>query len=433
MKKILSILISIMIIISAVSVPASVNAAVKIKNKTLYMYTEGISLDGGNGNHAYKYSVKNKKYIKVDFDGGEVGGIGYQLTVSARKITGKKKPVITIYYNNSSGKKVIVKKFRFTVKPTRKFKTKKVLLYKGEKKLLPFNSYQYTKKLKYEFSNKGIVSVKDKSVRSKELYVTTWADDSDYGACAIGRKYGKTKVTVKLKGTNVTLGKFIVTVKDVKASVSKKYKTVTLRNSPYGLVAKHGMYLLTVINHRRADAKYSVEIKNKKIAESGECQYCRYGDKEPCIMQKKVGRTRVNVYEKRNGNKTKIGYFALRVVKAKMAEVMRYIRSYDDEGIELAIKEGEKINLKKRVYNHYLDMFSGIGYKKFKSSDYKMTFKSSCPDKLKVSEKGIVKCTGKFDNLQTVKCVVKFSDGSKDGCCAEFIYGDEDDWWDYFA
>ena len=63
-------------------------------------------------------------------------------------------------------------------------------------------------------------------------------------------------------------------------------------------------------------------------------------------MQKKVGRTRVNVYEKRNGNKTKIGYFALRVVKAKMAEVMRYIRSYDDEGIELAIKEGEKINLK---------------------------------------------------------------------------------------
>ena len=73
MKKILSILISIMIIISAVSVPASVNAAVKIKNKTLYMYTEGISLDGGNGNHAYKYSVKNKKYIKVDFDGGEVG------------------------------------------------------------------------------------------------------------------------------------------------------------------------------------------------------------------------------------------------------------------------------------------------------------------------------------------------------------------------
>ncbi len=78
-------------------------------------------------------------------------------------------------------------------------------------------------------------------------------------------------------------------------------------------------------------------------------------------------------------------------------------------------------------------MFSGIGYKKFKSSDYKMTFKSSCPDKLKVSEKGIVKCTGKFDNLQTVKCVVKFSDGSKDGCCAEFIYGDEDDWWDYFA
>ena len=92
MKKILFILISIMIIISAVSFPTSVNAAVKIKNKTLYMYTEGVSLDGGNGNHAYKYSVKNKKYIKVDFDGGEVGGIGYQLTVSARKITGKKKP-----------------------------------------------------------------------------------------------------------------------------------------------------------------------------------------------------------------------------------------------------------------------------------------------------------------------------------------------------
>ena len=86
---------------------------------------------------------------------------------------------------------------------------------------------------------------------------------------------------------------------------------------------------------------------NKKIAEkyNGFLNYFR--DKEPCISEKKVGRTRVTVYEKLGGKKTKLGYFVLRVVKAKMAEVMSYAQLCDEEGIELYIKEGEKFNLKK--------------------------------------------------------------------------------------
>ena len=417
LKLIISLLLVTAVCASSFVFPtASASAAsVKVKNKTLYLYTEKV-FSGGNGDKDYFCTVENKEYVNVDFIGEY--GTGYDLTVSGKKLTGSKKPLVTIYYKNSAGKKIVVKKYRFTVKRTQKVNFKDVYLNKGTTEYV-FDSFKYTKRVKYSFSKKGIASIKGDCIRSNELYYSPFMNDYRVGEYAKGLKFGKTKVTVKLKGTNVTLGKFYIIVKNIKPSIKKSRKTVVLRYNKHGYVYKGTAYLLSTLNNTRKNAKYSLKIRDKKIARAEKYWY-RDVALEPAFTAKKVGKTKADVYEKLNGKKTKIGTLNIKVKKAKMAEVMRFCQMADEEGIYYFVKKGDKVNLKSELKGWYL--------RYFKSDEYKITFKSSNPKVISVNSKGVVKCLTEFNewSCETVRCTVKFSDGSKDICYASFEYGSEE-------
>ncbi len=407
-RKITAFLLAILVTASIFILPsASASAKVKTVNKTVYLYNGNYFplIEGGNENLEYGCSVSHKEYIKVDFRGYG----GYDIYVKGKKLTKSVKPVITVFRKNSAGKKVTVKKYRITVKPPRKVKYKDIVVGKGCKKLTDIDEWAYTKKLKLTLSNSSVASVKKGEIRSNMLYYSRFIDETRYGYCVKGKNYGRTKVTVSLKGTNVTLGSFYVTVKDIKPSIKKKYKSVTLRYNSHGEVEKSGMYLLTVIKNKRENAVYSAKIRGKGIAKTEKTLYGSSGEEEPGIVSGKVGKTVVDVYEKRSGFKTKVGSFNIKVKQAKMADVMLK-NIYRFEVDDIYLMKGEKFDFRDYIKIKFIN---GYGGSKFKKSEYKMTFKSDNPDFLSVSKKGIVKCLAEFDGSIGLHCTVTFSDGSK--------------------
>lgn len=67
-----------------------------------------------------------------------------------------------------------------------------------------------------------------------------------------------------LKGTKIKLGSFKVTVKNIKPSIRKKYKTLTLKHSSKGYVSGEDILLKDTLVNPRSKAKYSVSIKKQK-------------------------------------------------------------------------------------------------------------------------------------------------------------------------
>lgn len=430
MKKFISLFIVFSIVLCSVIIPVSVNAkTVKFTDKTIRLFTNyafGWKQKGYGENSHYYIKIKNKKYIKAVFfdDGYYDDNIGeFRLEVTGLKVTGKVKPVITVYGKDENSKVSILKKIRFTVKKTQNIKAKNIKVNKGELKRTSIPVYEkyyfndfYTKPVVFSYSKKGIADVRLESQVSKGLRSLYRSEVSGY--FAKGLKYGKTKVTARLKGTKIKLASFYVTVKKLKTSIKKKYKTVTFEYSPNGWVEKQECLLDAILSNTHSGSKYSVSIKNKKIAEDTahySWSQCVEGYLGTYIRAKKLGTTTATVYEKKGSSKIKVGSFKIKVKKAKLAEVCRYMVMVSDEvGTDYVhLSYGKTCNLKKIVKNVFLY--------NIKRSQYQITFKSKNPKYLSVSKNGKVKWIKKNVNVYVyVEFTIKFKDGSKFRHSSEF-------------
>lgn len=255
MKRVITLVLSLIILTGAFSIlPSSATAAssdnVPIVDKTVYLYTNKI-FTGGNWHKTYDESFKNGEYLynedKYSYDDD-----GYYINIAGKKLTShRKKPIITIYRYDSSTKKTAVKKLRITVKKTRKVKIKPININYGATKELKLPSY--TKAVKFRFSKKNIIKIEG-----------SW---NYYHPIIRSLNYGTVTVKMTLKGTKIKLGSFKVTVKNIKPSIRKKYKTLTLKHSSKGYVSGEDILLKDTLVNPRSKAKYSVSIKNKKQPE----------------------------------------------------------------------------------------------------------------------------------------------------------------------
>lgn len=434
MKKLISILLIISVVISAFVIPVSAEStSVKTINKTLRQYTNlafYFHEKGYDENARYYIKTEHKEYLKAKFSDNGYGdeGIGdYYLAVSALKVTAKVKPVVTVYCKDENGKVSILRRYIFTIKKAQKVKVKNIKVNKGEIKRIPIPVYSkhgyedyYNKDIVYSYSKKGIAKADNDFQVSKELYSIYRSEDC--GVFVKGLKYGKTKVTAKLKGTNFKLASFYVTVKYLRTSIKKKYKTVKLEYNPKGEVYKQECLLDAVLSNMHSGSKYYVKIKNTKIAKSSEhysWSQCIQGYLGTYIRAKKLGKTTVTVYEKRGSSVSKVGSFKLKVKKAKLAEICDYLVTVSDEVDSDTIKLSydKTFNLKKCV--------KGVFLYNIKNSSYTITFKAKEPEYISVSKDGKVKCLTK-DRVNTyVTFTIKFKDGSKFKSSSEFYLNDK--------
>ena len=379
--------ITLSLLIAVNIIPYSATAAnsdnVPIVDKTVYLYTKKV-FTGGNWHNTYDESFKNGECIYYDED-SSYDDDGYYINIAGKKLTShRNKPIITIYRYDSSTKKTAVKKLRITVKKTRKVRIKPININYGATKELKLPSY--TKTVKFKFSKKNIVKIEHYS--------------NYYSPIIRSLNYGTVKVTMTLKGTKIKLGSFKVTVKNIKPSIRKKYKTLTLKHSSKGNISGEDIHLKDMLLYPRSKAKYSVSIKNKKTAVT----YYSYPD--TVIYARKSGKTKAVVYETLYGKKRKIGSFNIRIKKAKMKDVLAYEASKDALDInDIILKPNESVNLKKYIVDLLFD---------FKKSEYKISYYANYPEVLSVDKKGIVTCHSKPDIITPyIFYTVKFSDGSK--------------------
>ncbi|MBR2280488.1 MAG: hypothetical protein IJ903_06175, partial [Ruminococcus sp.] len=334
---------------------------------------------------------------------------------------------VTVYCKDENGKVSILRRYIFTIKKAQKVKVKNIKVNKGEIKRIPIPVYSkhgyedyYNKDIVYSYSKKGIAKADMGFQVSKDLYSIYRSEDC--GVYVKGLKYGKTKVTAKLKGTNFKLASFYVTVKYLRTSIKKKYKTVKLEYNPKGEVYKQECLLDAVLSNMHSGSKYYVKIKNTKIAKSSEhysWSQCIQGYLGTYIRAKKLGKTTVTVYEKRGSSVSKVGSFKLKVKKAKLAEICDYLVTVSDEvGTDIInLSYGKTFNLKKCV--------KGVFLYNIKKSNYSITFKTKDSEYISVSKNGKVKCLTK-DRVNTyVTFTIKFKDGSKFKSSSEFYLNDE--------
>ncbi len=388
MKRVITLVLSLIILTGTFSIlPSSATAAssdnVPIVDKTVYLYTNKI-FTGGNWHKTYDEKVTNGEYLYNE-DKYSEDEQGYYIDIAGKKLTShRKKPIITIYRYDSSTKKTDVKKLRITVKKTRKVKIKPININYGATKELKLP--RYTKAVKFKFSKKNIIKIEDSG--------------NYYHPIIRSLNYGTVKVTMTLKGTKIKLGSFKVTVKNIKPSIRKKYKTLTLKHSSKGNISGEDIHLKDMLLYPRSKAKYSVSIKNKKTAGT----YYSYPD--TLIYARKIGKTKAIVYETLHGKKRKIGTFNINIKKAKMKDVLAYEASADGLDInDIILQPGKSVNLKKYI----VDLLSD-----FKKSEYKISYYANYPEALSVDKKGIVTCHSKPDIINPyIFYTVKFSDGSK--------------------
>ncbi len=402
MKRTLGIFLSLLIALSVVVFPTTASA-VSVTEKSITQYNDiNLSFNKAETDE-YNCTVDNNQdgYIKVDANNE---GDCYWLMVDGLKATKTTKPVITITDSKNGNE---IKKFRITVNAVKKVKQSDVKINKGTWKYVTVKNPYTLKEQKLSY-NKKIIKIKQ-----------GWYGDGygNYRYEVKGLKKGTTTVKVKLKGTTTTIGSFKIKVGDFKAAIKKSYKNSTLRYNKhiksYYLENGGTVNVAEAINNFHANGKYTVKIKNKKIASTLKVSKTTTTPKCVKIYALKTGKTKAYVYEKRGkAKKKKIGTINITVKKAKDAEVYGANRVLDNDGIfyEFVVYVGDSVNLKTIVENKYLN--SKLTGSSFKSSEYKFTFTATPPEVVTVDQE-----TGVFtihdDGSHHVDYEITFADGSK--------------------
>ena len=413
-KKTLCLVLSVLLMISAMSVGFSCFAAQTVK-KTMTQYTEKNLTFEKPEDEEYKCSVTNNenKYLSVDANNE---GAHYWLFVRAKKATEKKKPVITVY-KEKDGKKTVIKKYQITVNPAHKLKMSNLKINKGVEKTFEIrNPYYKYYDLKY---NKKIINIK------QQLY-----DGSKEYHMLIGLKNGKTTVKAYLHNTKKLIGTFTVTVCDIKPTVKKSYqeKTIYFNKHMDALYMNGGsLDLQKAIANYHANSTYTVKISNTAVAGSKSYKYDGYytkiNSKFALVYGKKPGNVTLTVYEKRgNAKKKKIGTIKLTIKKCQDARVMKTNISNDNDGLfyEFFVTPGEVIDLRKIVDRRYLNTY----YSHFDENEYTFSVTSKYPDTVSIDENG--NCVCKANGANEVTFTVTFNDGSKVSYTGSFDIVDED-------
>ena len=388
-KSIIAFLIILSLTVAAPAVCAETKAATakgnnfKTIEKTVYLYTKTELPYFGDDGDGYRYSctVSKGKCISVHSETYMEGCVN-PVIVGKKLTKGNAKPVITIYRNMEGEPKQVYRKYRITVKKTPKV-SQKLNVNKNALKLTKLKS-NYTKKFVFKYSDKSVARIKWDSVLSGNIYDSGRWQKGKSGYCVKGLKYGKTRVKVYLKGTKIKVGDFKITVKNVKPAIKKKYKTVKLWHSKYGFVKKGNFCVEDIVNDLSIDSKLSVKIADKKIA----YYYVTSPENEDydvtMIYAKRLGKTKVTVYETLNGVKRRVGTVRIVVNKATMADAA-WNAPYEEEFMDLPeeLYPGDTCDIKEAVESYYLEGF--------KAKDYKITIKSKFPKIASVSKGGVLK------------------------------------------
>lgn len=398
MKKTIGIVLSVLVILGSVTI-FSAEAAVKIKDKTLRAYTSHAFTLKKSSSVKYYCKVTNnsKKNISVSF---KDNGSTYSLKTIAKKVTGKKKPVVKIYYKNASNKKVVIKIFRYKVTPPGTVKFKSIKMNNGTSENVALkNPFAYSYKIKR--SNPEVIEFKAASGESG-------SNLSYYRAKAL--KEGSSTISVYIKGTAEKVGSFTITSGNYKTVIDPKYTTLNLKYNSHGsstyMEASHAN-VADMLMYKHAGAKYYVNIADESIADVVS---------DTIIYSAGKGSTTATVYETLK-NKTKtVGKITVKSNSAAMAYVAKQnalfydniLFGYGDNTEFLSLTGTKAINIRPTIIKRLLN--NSFTNSHFKSSEYKITYKSTNSKVAKVISTG--KVTAVKKGSARIYFTITFSDKS---------------------
>jgi hypothetical protein len=434
-KKSTEIILSLIIALSAAVIPTTVFAAEE-KEITLTRfggYTYNINNEAG-----YSYNVKIENNTVKAISAKLINGVKNDFVeIAALKPTGNKNPLVKIVKKNKitreettvANLKVTVKRFlkkiNFGTVRISKGKNKQVLVKKRNVSL----EYEESKRLFHKYYT---VKVKNKRIATFGGISSDIESKYTY-FCFNGKRKGTTTGGVYVKGSKVKVGTIKIKVGNYKAKIDPLYKNLETQYSPHGVSDDTFINIFTKtkdgILNAKSGAKYSYKVADKTIVDIQKSNYCI------TLKAKKVGNTKINVYEKvKNKKKTKLGSFNLKVTEAKMADVFYYNAYYNDcydDGTSdifgseiLNLSKGNTSfdlmnNIDKLVLNHKV---KGTYFSK---DEYSVTFHSADSEFLAVNENGIINALMSYEQFKASKRYdqkslyeadivfsIKFSDGS---------------------
>ncbi|MBQ5347365.1 MAG: hypothetical protein IIU39_04900 [Ruminococcus sp.] len=269
--------------------------------------------------------------------------------------------------------------------------------------------YRINTNVNFKSSNKKVAQFKNEAVP----YSAGWnysTESENEPAIIRGYKPGKAVITAYEKGTNKKLGTMKVTVKKIKSTIKKKYKTTTIKYNPH---RKDYVFTSLLVNNPKKGAVYTAKIDDTKIAKT--VKGYKFKVNSVVTVQQKIeaqslGKTKATIYEKLNGKNRKVGKLTIKTVYRNTADVLKMEERSDPMYWDDYQIPGYKFNIIEDVKNYYLY--------DFKESEYTITLKNTNADVLSLDEDGnatILK-NPKEGEKYGVKVTITFTDGSEYKC-----------------
>ncbi len=394
-------LAAIIALSSLCAFPASA-AGTTVKVKTIRRFTEKTYVMKKSTKREYKCKVKynDGNYIKTSFsDDGKTAS----LSVFANKVPEKRLPVVKIVFRDSKKKLRVAKTLKFKIEPAGKLDFENMNINTGTvKETILDNPFDRNYTLKA--SNSKLVSI-------KQAYLADHKEHFNIKAL----KTGSTTVSVYIKSTKI--GSFKVTNGDFETTIPEKYQNLTLYYNSHGSSTYMGyshVDISDILEDKKAKTKYAVYVEDESVASVISANL---------LYSTGLGKTTAEVFQKiGNHPRTSLGKINITVKKISMAYVVRQNVAFYNDGIFgngdmvefLDLKKNKTLKLAPTIKSKLLNNdYTGSA---FKSSDYKITYKSSNSKVVKVDSAG--KATAVKAGFARVRYTITFSDKTKySGVC----------------
>ncbi|MBQ5399217.1 MAG: hypothetical protein IIU14_07260 [Ruminococcus sp.] len=409
MKRLISAVTAMLILTTCFVFPTSAATYIK-KSYTMPARTAKVITISKSSKKQYLFAVKNNDdgCIKAKL---EDNGATAKLTVISRRRTEDEKPSVIVYYKENS-QNIKVRKFTFTVTPLERMEFENVRINPKTKKELTFTN-PYADFLLFKPKTTKYIRFKKKAQID--------GDKATYTVTA--KKKGKTNVRVYLGNTGVYLGKFKITVTDVKTKIKPEYETLTLRYNKHGsssYMADSHIMLSRLLTDVRYKARYTVELKDIGVADKiTEKSAKTFGEnkKTDFIYSTGKGSTTADVYEKLPKKaKALVGSFKIKVKSASMKYVAEQnVLLYDNDimtggSLNPNLRQGDKLNLRKTLTNTLVNnQWTGSSFTK---SQYRFAYRSLNPGFISVDKNGTVTAKAASQDPVSVRFRIYFSDGT---------------------
>lgn len=408
-RSFVSVFITAVIALSVFAFPSAAET-VKTKKLTMPVYTsKNLSFKKPDKTVTYKCSVKGNKNKNIEVDFKNEGKTIW-LYVKAKKKTDDD-ITISVYYKTKVAN-LSVKKYSIKVTPVRKLDFEDVRINPKTTKSVTLKN-PYDKDLTFKYSTKKYAEI--------DPAYTAVEDSFTYNFKA--KKKGSETVKVYLGKTKKLLGQFKITVAKTDTTVLPEYETLTLLYNKHGssvYMSESHIMLTDLLQDVKYKAKYTATLSGTSVVDKiTEKSDSTRGEKKTTDMLYATGKGSATavVYEKLTGKKKKqIATFKIKVKKAPMNYVAdENMKLYDEglfgngEGVE-AMTVGDTLNVGKTVKSALINNTWTSSH--FKKSLYKITYKTSAPNKLPVSADGIVTAKKVTKNDAKITYTITFSDKS---------------------